>query len=285
MNSGNQNTEKQHAGINKPKKKWPKWTIAGAIPVTALLVGILADSSTLWTNIFGSSDSQSAVTQGQASQSSPATQASATTPSEADNTLSSLSSGDFGEGCFLDEQGNLKRIACDSPHNAEIFESAQSCNQQTLVKYLGGVPGVDVLRQGLEITEVSGKGCMLTLPPEIQLTTTSAMFLASKNSEFMRLCYDAKTNSDVGCDEIHTAEVVKTYAPESTEMANCLEAAERYLGISRTYFTAQLTVEPQDSNDSRRCMVAAKGDNILTATLRDISNSSLPIAADDGIRN
>ncbi|MGP7812319.1 hypothetical protein [Glutamicibacter soli] len=285
MNSGNQNFEKQHAGINKPKKKWPKWTIAGAITVPALLVGFLADSSTLWTNIFGSSDSQFAVNQGQTSQSSPATQVPATTPSEADNLLSSSSSDDFDEGCFLAEQGNLNRIACDSPHNAEIFASAQSCNQQTLVKYLGGVPGVDVLRQGLDITEVSGKGCVLTLPPEIQLNTTAAMFLASKNSEFMRLCSDAKTNSDVGCNEIHTAEVVKTFAPESTETANCVEAAERYLGISSANFTTQLTVEQQESNDSRRCVVAAKGDNILTATLRDISNSSLPLTADDGIRN
>lgn len=284
MEPENQNAQNQQVGVKKHKKKWPRWTIAGVLAGLGLVLGILADSSTLWTNIFGSHDSPTAANQVQPGHSSPAVQAPATTP-EADNTLSSLSPGDFDEGCFLAELDNLKRIACDSPHNAEIFAPSQSCNQETLFKYLGGVPDVDVLRRGMDITDAAGQGCILTLPPEIQLTTTAAMSLTNKNSEFMRQCYDAKTNSDVGCDEIHTAEVVKTFAPESTETANCVEAAERYLGISSANFTTQLTVEQQESNDSRRCVVAAKGDNILTATLRDISNSSLPLTADDGIRN
>ncbi|WP_461635922.1 hypothetical protein [Glutamicibacter soli] len=282
MEPENQNAQ-NHPGIKKFLKRIGACLVAIGV-FAGGLAAFLDNGTNFLNNVSTSPAFKPEHNQVQPGQSSPAVQAPATTP-EADNTLSSLSPGDFDEGCFLAEQDNLKRIACDSPHNAEIFAPSQSCNQETLFKYLGGVPGVDVLRRGMDITDATGKGCMLTLPPEIQLTTTAAMSLTNKNSEFMRQCYDAKTNSDVGCDEIHTAEVVKTFAPESTETANCVEAAERYLGISSANFTTQLTVEQQESNDSRRCVVAAKGDNILTATLRDISNSSLPLTADDGIRN
>lgn len=262
------------------KYGWKKALIT-VVLVVAGLVAFLADWTTFRSNITDSQAPGSATNPSISVPENSSTQTSEqskppTTPS------STEPQGAPEVGCFLRKSDALQWTACDSPHNAEIFPSQQTCDQHVVFDYLGGTPTIDVLRRDLQIEERSGVGCLLEFPGDVELTGSLKNALIGKESDFVRQCYDGRNDRYVSCDKIHTAEVVRTVSAESSEEARCTEAAEVYLGLSLTGFGDQLAVETRETNQFKQCLVKVKGDNVLTATLRNITHSSLPVTADDG---
>lgn len=186
--------------------------------------------------------------------------------------------------CFLVDKGTKQSIDCSIPHNAELFSAQTACSDEALFEFLGADLSIDTLRHDLQVTEIPNTGCQITLPSGIQVAGSLKMSLPGDKGDFLRQCYDAIRDRDVGCEEVHTAEVVGTFKNGSTTNPNCMDAAEVYLGVHRERFDNQLSVEMETSGTTRRCIAKARGENILTATLRNISQSALPLSADDGSR-
>lgn len=186
--------------------------------------------------------------------------------------------------CFVFTKDERQQTACDAVHNAQLYALSEPCNKVVLFEFLGGNPGVDVVRRDLVNEESPNGGCTVALPPPLKLSMSLQNVLTGEETDFMRQCYDARRDRDVGCEDVHTAEVVKTEGPGSVTALDCNQAAEVYLGLGRDEFIDQLSVVQRETSLFRRCLVEAKGDNVLTSTLRLVSRSALPIAADDGVR-
>jgi serine/threonine-protein kinase len=173
-------------------------------------------------------------------------------------------------GSCLDAGGVA--VSCDSGHAAEVFSASGDCPAADLLAYLGGRPGEDVLRTDLVLTALPGGGCAVRAPADL-LTAPSRDVLLGSDGDAWRRCSDALSR-EVSCAQPHVAEVVFEQSA-ATEPLACADRADAYLGAPFDRVSQDLRLV----EDGPRCVLEVRGDNVLTASLRRLGTSALPLEA------
>lgn len=87
----------------------------------------------------------------------------------------------------------------------------------------------------------------------------------------------------MGCDVPHTGELVGVPAGSVPDQAGCESAASAYLSLTFGRVSDRLkvlTLPTTDPNDGRpRCVIAVRGNEVLTASIRNLRTSALPLTA------
>ena len=172
--------------------------------------------------------------------------------------------------------GDLAPTACDGEHASEVY-STSGCTPDDLVAYLGGRSGSDVLRSDLALAEVpadGGTACTVGLPGG-GLDRASEGVLGGDAGDVWRRCLDGN-DTELPCSEDHSAEVIFEQA-DSTDSLNCVARASQYLGTPFDRHSDDLEVVESGST----CLIQVRGNNVLTASVRDLRSTALPLEAAD----
>lgn len=181
--------------------------------------------------------------------------------------------------CLSDSSSDATTVSCQLHHTTEVFASSGNCNETSLITYLGGNPGIDILRKDLRIGSLSGGACAVTFPSTLTTATSVKGALGGAQSAILRQCADRITGADVNCGEKHTSEVIATFDKTEPSVVDCDEEATKYMNASPADLYQKLTVGPENTSDGFRCVVTAKGGNQLTDTVRMLGTSSVPISS------
>ncbi|TYP87224.1 hypothetical protein BD833_107164 [Blastococcus xanthinilyticus] len=163
---------------------------------------------------------------------------------------------------------------CDGPHAAEVFATGD-CSETALLTYLGGQSGQDVLRELSTASLPTGDTvvCTVTAPEGALAGGSHRDVLLSDAGDAWRRCVD-HVEREVGCAQPHVAEVVFDRR-DTADPLDCARRADDYLGTPFATKSADLRV----LQDEQRCLLAVRGDNILTGSLRRLGSQSLPLQA------
>jgi hypothetical protein len=169
-----------------------------------------------------------------------------------------------------------RTIRCDISHQYQVVANG-ACTVDALVQFLGGRPGVEVINVEPKVLELkpAGKACAVTDPTAPVVVTSARNALQSGGSGWRR-CRDDRIGADVPCAQLHTAEYVLT---ASASVVDCDQAASTYLNAPPLRFKGRLQVETLQSSAGPICLVAVQGADLLTATIRNIGTSSLPLTS------
>lgn len=169
-------------------------------------------------------------------------------------------------------------VPCDVEHRQQIFALAGDCSSMTLVRFLGGVPRTDVLREDLVLRQREGNSCSVLLPESLKATTTLQDILLTSESARFRRCYDAMADRDVDCGEVHTAEYVFEELGRTTNTTDCTQHATAYMGTEIKPLFRTLEVQGLASEERALCRISVKGTNTLVGSLRNLGSKPVPLA-------
>ena len=172
--------------------------------------------------------------------------------------------------------GNGAKAPCDAAHAAEVYSDGE-CTTAALVGYLGGTPGDDPLTSLLTLGTADVPGgavCTVTAPAQTQASSQGV--LAASAGAVWRRCTDVR-GVDVLCTKPHTTEVVfdRSEAADQSAPLNCQARASAFIG--KPY--DQVSNDLDSKDDSTRCLLTVRGDNVLTDSLHGLKSSALPIQA------
>ncbi|MGY1749264.1 hypothetical protein [Modestobacter sp. SYSU DS0511] len=175
-------------------------------------------------------------------------------------------------GSCVDTDGAL--AACDGPHAGEVF-ATDDCSEEALLAHLGGQPGRDVLRELPTASRSIGGTtvCTVAAPDGARTDGSHRDVLLRAEGDAWRRCQN-QLQREVGCAQPHVAEVVFERG-NAADPLDCARRADDYLGTPFASKSADL----QLLQDERRCLIAVRGDNVLTGSLRRLGSSSLPLQA------
>jgi len=176
-------------------------------------------------------------------------------------------------GSCLDHGG--APTACDGPHVAEVFDLSGDCSHDSLLDYLGGSPGRDVLRTDLAVQSrlAEGLSTCVVIDPSGTRTSTSQDSLLGRSGDVWRRCRD-ELSRERSCADEHESEVI--YEQRVTgEALDCEARADEYLEFPFDAHAEDLEL----LQDGRRCYIAARGDGVLTHSLRRLGSNALPLTA------
>jgi hypothetical protein len=154
-----------------------------------------------------------------------------------------------------------------------------SCDLVHLLDYLGGASGADVLRRDLDLRTVTASDGGVACTVGWLNTTLSGPakgVLPSPAGGAWRRCLDARSQAAL-CTGPHTAEVTYDRSEDGNGTAplDCPSRATAYLGRPFGQVSDRLRVD----DDGRQCALSVRGNNVLTASLRDLRSNALPIEA------
>jgi hypothetical protein len=236
--------------------------------VVALALGLMAAVAAVVIGVVLSSGGNEPGT-GEATGTSPAATSDAAT-----TTAGAAAGRTLAVGVCLG--AGLATTACDGPHASEVY-STTACDDEQLLGYLGGRVGTDVLRSDLALGETpidGGTACTVGRPDE-ELDAPNEGVLDGDEGDVWRRCLDADSR-EVPCSDEHTAEVIFVQA-DSAEPLNCTGRASDYLGTPFDRHSDDLEVVESGA----ACLVAVRGNNVLTASVRDLRSTALPLEAAD----
>jgi hypothetical protein len=168
--------------------------------------------------------------------------------------------------------------ACTTAHTYEVF-STQDCGDGTLVRYLGGRPGGEVIRARTRKIPSAGRSpvCVVDDPTHEPSLTSARDALKGPGHSGWRLCVDSRVDAEVPCSADHTGEVIPAFVRGGS--VDCVSAADTYLGRPAADFGTQLRVETLRRDQGPQCVISALGSDLLNASLRQIGVRSLPLAS------
>lgn len=172
---------------------------------------------------------------------------------------------------------SLQRTPCGLPHFFEVF-SASPCTYSELVAFLGGSSSVEVLLDGGDYKTVTLDGntvCALAKSAEQGRAGTAKDILQTSRGDDWRRCIDRRINRQVACSKDHTGEIV--HLADGAAEPNCLQHAEEYMKIPIDRVAPDLSISIASIDNIPACVVEARGNNILDASLRSIGTRVLPI--------
>jgi hypothetical protein len=174
---------------------------------------------------------------------------------------------------------NGARVSCEASHASEVISDGPNCGVSEFVKYAGGDPSVEIVRRTLRYAPLpkAPTSCVATFPTAVMATQQNA--LQSRAGDWLRLCFDSSTASEVGCNSSHSAEAVGLREGGSLQPMACDERATAYLGSPFTRYQDQLRVDREQITGGAVCWVTVLGHNVLTASVRSVGTKNLPIAA------
>lgn len=191
----------------------------------------------------------------------------------------------LGVGDCLSAQGQV--LPCSAIHRYEVIGvPGQACEQATVVGYLGGNPELDIPRVSLS-PDYDGGSCVISSADQTDWTgSVKGAFSADSHNamaDALRRCRDDRMAAqDVSCDQRHTGEYVGVPAGTVPGQSECVNLAAGYLNINFDRVAAELAVQAlptSDPDDGRpRCVVVVRGNNDLTASLRNVRTKELPIS-------
>lgn len=166
---------------------------------------------------------------------------------------------------------------CDAPHQAEVIDVGGACDHDILLTYLGGVPGDDVIlsdvQPEVEATD-TGDVCVVRPPAGGDSRAAQDALLGPDHGAWRR-CTDV-LGRELPCTQPHHDEVVVDSVPPG-EAIDCASRATKYLGAPYPRHADDLRVEQRGDE----CVLAARGDNVLTASVRRLGTSALPLEPAD----
>lgn len=182
-----------------------------------------------------------------------------------------------GAGCRLGEEA----VLCGAHHDREVFfvSDGRSCDSASLVWYLGGEPGVDVLGPDLHIAKGEGENCVITshsgLPSESlkDLWRPVSAGAYSRGGQF-RKCSDYRGDF-VSCDVEHVSEVVYEGGGGDVDCdAKYSMFAKQPVGGD----DKNIQLEKVVSGSSVTCTARLRADSdSLTASVRGLDEMPLPL--------
>lgn len=176
--------------------------------------------------------------------------------------------------CFNSQD---QAVACSGQHASELIATDGPCTQDTVITYAGGAPGTDVLRSDVT-AEQSSKGCTAKLPSGFSVQLKN--ILTTDADAAIRRCWNRPTAAEVGCDQIHTAEVVFASSTPGTNVSSCSSKADDYTNGAFSRHLDKLESVVITSGDTVECRVQARGTNQLKGTIRNLGTRALPIEAE-----
>ena len=172
----------------------------------------------------------------------------------------------------IDDSGTA--VDCREPHHLEQFGGA--CTSTGMIRFMAGQAGLDVV---LATVSRRANGCAINIP--VKVTDTAAGALARSGDDAWRRCVDKQRDLLVACNEDHTGEYLATGAVHKANLSECNEAAERYMGQTLDNVADLLAVRIVDQIDkdpsAARCLIEVRGSQPLTASLRRLGVSPVPI--------
>jgi hypothetical protein len=173
--------------------------------------------------------------------------------------------------CLNDQQ---VEIDCREPHRLEKFGG--SCSTAGMLGYMSGRAGLDVV---LASVRPASGACVIDNPVEV--AETAAGVLARSNDDAWRRCLDDRQGRLVPCSEEHTGEYIATGEARKANQEECEEAAEAYLNQTLANVGDLLAVrvvgEVDPDPNSPQCLITARGTQPLTASVRNLGVSPVPI--------
>lgn len=200
-------------------------------------------------------------------------------PAPTQNFPSSASSVTLAPGKCLSSA--LTLAACDSPHTYEVAAVGDPCARESLLGYLGGKAGTDVLLPSISYRAYQLGGataCLLSAPSGAQLGSNAHDSLLDPRGDIWRWCIDNEASRNVGCAQPHTEEVIATVLPGGAPLS-CTARADAYSETSLSNYQQQLAIVQSGAGEAAQCHVVARGNNVLTSSLRRLRSGGLPVQA------
>jgi hypothetical protein len=187
----------------------------------------------------------------------------------------------IGVGTCLTE--DLAPVDCGALHRFEVMTTDDAaCTTPTVIDYMGGRTGTDVVLASAELVQPStgGEEVCAVRGAGGPTSESAADALQRGAGSRWRWCIDTRSGRDVPCDVPHQAEYVGVDVP-APDVEACQAAAERYLEASfdRVADRLQLSLSPVGSTPSLRppCVVVARGSAVLTDSIRGVGARALPL--------
>lgn len=194
-------------------------------------------------------------------------------PPAVDTPTPTQSSSTSTVGCW---SANRASIDCREPHRFERIPAEPSCELAAVVRFLGGT-AVDVVTA--KAVAAPGGACALQSVGDVSDTARDVL-LTSSNASWRR-CYDRRTATTVNCAQVHSGEYFATGSLRRATLAECLAAAETYLDQLPANVADDLVVNvlpvPSGTKDPARCTIDARGNHLLTGTVRSLGSSPVPV--------
>ena len=167
-----------------------------------------------------------------------------------------------------------RAVDCREPHRLE--QVSGPCSTGGMLDYMSGRAGTDVV---LATVRPWSGACVIDNPR--QVAETAADVLAGGSDDAWRRCLDDRQDRLVPCSEDHTGEYLATGQTRKASQAECERAAEVYLGQPLAGVTDLLTVrvvaEFDPDPNAPRCLIAVRGTQPLTASVRELGVRPVPI--------
>jgi hypothetical protein len=156
-----------------------------------------------------------------------------------------------------------------------VFDATGDCSVSSLLRYLGGKADEDVLLSNLEIASTDAHGARLCTvsSPIGSLVGNNKDVLLSTAGDAWRRCLDELIR-EVACVNEHKSEVIYD-GSSGADAVDCSRRADKYLGTPFAHRARDLELLQAD----RTCVISARGNNILTDSLRRLGTSALPLEA------
>ncbi|MFD7154243.1 hypothetical protein ACFV9C_06585 [Kribbella sp. NPDC059898] len=165
---------------------------------------------------------------------------------------------------------------CGELHRLERI-GGTTCDLAAAVRFLGGNPAVDVVTA--QSVSAPGGGCAVRSFSDVSGSSRNVLQTGAGGS--WRRCYDRRTTSVVTCAQLHSSEYVATGDPRRPTLDECVTAAQIYLDQELPAVQQDLTVTAlsvkSGTADPARCTIDARGNHLLTASVRSLGSSPVPV--------
>ena len=194
------------------------------------------------------------------------------------STPTPTASGNLVVGDCLDN-GRLPVSSCDFGHRYEVVAVGE-CSAELLIRYLGGDPGIEILRaahEELMIASSAQRICVVDDPTADVSIRSARDVLTTPTADGWRLCRDSRTSLDeLSCAEPHTGEYVKSRTVVGTGPINCSVLAEQYMNLKLPRVSNELAVRAIRADTGPDCLVEVLGNNVLTKSVRNLGTKPVP---------
>ncbi|WP_314210309.1 hypothetical protein [uncultured Actinomyces sp.] len=169
---------------------------------------------------------------------------------------------------------------CGSPHSREVFSkpAGVSCDETSLILYMGGVAGVDLLGSGIDVTFFKNADDLCVVErtsgmPNVSLKdiwTVDNDHNGYKDGGDFRRCFN-RQGQPTSCDTDHASE-------EFFDAPTDVDCGKKYEEFSGRPVDRSIRVSQSSSRGNIVCRAEVQvSTDRLTASVRNLENASLPI--------
>ncbi|GAA1696799.1 hypothetical protein GCM10009745_48620 [Kribbella yunnanensis] len=177
-------------------------------------------------------------------------------------------------GCWTSRR---TAIDCREPHQYEEIPQAATCDYAAVIDFLGGQVGLDITVA--KVAQLSAGRCSVDAGREVSGSARDA--LQGPTSAGWRRCVDRRVTKNVPCSALHSGEYVGTGSLRRATDPECQLAAAKYLDQVPGALVEDLEVRvfavASGTKDPARCIIDARGNHLLTTSVRNLGTRPVPI--------